>query len=131
MKVNDILKDAKVMIVDEILADVNLIYSVIYNLITNALKFTPEMGTIKININKNDSNYIISVKDSGIGMPERIRNSLFKIGEVKSRPGTNNEPGTGLGLLLCHEILISHGGIIRVQSEENKGSEFIIELPLT
>lgn len=115
---------------ENIYADVNLFYSVIYNLITNALKFTPESGNITINAKSDEENYIISVKDSGIGMPDKVKNSLFKVGEVKSRPGTNDEPGTGLGLLLCQEIVNSHGGTIHVESEENKGSEFIIKLPL-
>lgn len=109
--------------------DVNMLYSVIHNLITNSLKFTNEKGKIIVKSEETDDKVIIRVKDNGIGMNEIVKNSLFKIDEVRSRPGTNEEPGTGLGLILCQEIILQHKGKIRVESRENVGTEFIIELP--
>lgn len=116
--------------VENIFGDVNLLYSVFHNLITNSIKFTPEGGSILIKSSQNNDKIIISVRDTGVGMSEKIRNSLFKIDEIRSTPGTNSEPGTGLGLLLCKEIVEQHKGEIFVESQEGKGTEFIIELPI-
>lgn len=122
-----LVKDIKA---SNIYGDVNMLYSVFHNLITNSLKFTSEKGTITFKSEEKGDKVILSIKDNGIGMNEVIKNSLFKIDEVRSRPGTNEEPGTGLGLILCKEIIEQHKGTIRVESEEGVGSEFIIELPI-
>jgi signal transduction histidine kinase len=122
-----LVKDIKA---SNIYGDVNMLYSVFHNLITNSLKFTSEKGKITFKSEEKDNKVILSIKDNGIGMNEVIKNSLFKIDEVRSRPGTNEEPGTGLGLILCKEIIEQHKGTIRVESEEGVGSEFIIELPI-
>jgi len=122
-----LVKDIKA---SNIYGDVNMLYSVFHNLITNSLKFTSEKGKITFKSEEKDNKVILSIMDNGIGMNEVIKNSLFKIDEVRSRPGTNEEPGTGLGLILCKEIIEQHKGTIRVESEEGVGSEFIIELPI-
>ena len=112
-----------------VFGDVNMLYSVIHNLTTNSLKFTKEKGKITFKAEEIGDKIIISIQDNGIGMDENVKNSLFKIDEVRSRPGINEEPGTGLGLILCQEIVKQHKGNIRVESQENIGTKFIIELP--
>lgn len=109
--------------------DQNQLYSVLHNLTSNALKFTKEGGTITMSAEKTESGVVIKVKDTGIGMPKEMADSIFALNKMRSRPGTNNEPGTGLGLVLCHEIVDKHGGKIWVESEENVGTTFLFELP--
>ncbi len=113
----------------EVYADSNMINFVIRNLLTNAIKFTPKHGEIRFNI-KNEKNYVeFCIKDTGIGMNTTQLNSLFEIDQTFSAKGTENETGTGLGLILCKDFIDFHKGKIRVQSELGKGSEFCIELP--
>lgn len=72
---------------------------------------------------------MVSVKDSGVGIPESRIGNLFRIDQSYSTPDTNNEMGTGLGLILCKEFIEKHGGTIWVESEEGKGSTFSFTLP--
>lgn len=99
------------------------------NLISNALKFSESDSKIKITSGSKDDQLIVKVKDFGIGMPVEVKENLFNPGDRPKRYGTNNEKGTGLGLLLCKEFVELHNGKIDVESEEGKGSEFIITLP--
>jgi len=119
---------------DKIYADRNMILTILRNLITNAIKFTPEGGQISILesvMTKGKENFIkITIKDTGIGISKEKQLTLFDIGENNSTLGTNNEKGTGLGLILCYEFVKKHGGEIWVESEEGKGSEFNFTLPL-
>ncbi len=115
-------------------ADKNMIETVIRNLISNALKFTPKNGEISINTrfatDENEQNFTqISIKDSGVGISPEIQNKLFKITEAVSTKGTENEAGTGLGLILCKEFVEKHGGKIWVKSETGKGSSFYFIIP--
>jgi len=112
-------------------ADMQMLNTVLRNLISNAIKFTPRNGTIEIGAieDKDNSFTTIYVKDSGIGMDSELISKLFKIDEKVSRPGTNDEPSTGLGLLLCKEFIERHGGQIWVESEVGKGSTFYFTLP--
>ncbi|MCX6153569.1 MAG: PAS domain-containing sensor histidine kinase [Candidatus Kapabacteria bacterium] len=119
---------------DEIVtADVRMLNTVIRNLISNAIKFTPRGGKIEIGLLKTENSLnqlkSIYIKDSGIGMSDDIIGKLFKLDQKVSRPGTENEPSTGLGLLLCKEFIERHGGKIWVESEIGKGSTFIFSLP--
>jgi len=108
-----------------IYADEKMIDSVIRNLLSNAIKFTPRGGGVLISARKIDSGKVeISVRDTGIGMSEEYRKKLFKIDEKVGSEGTEAEPSTGLGLLLCKEFVEKNGGTIRVESEEGKGSTF-------
>ena len=111
------------------LVDKNTILTVVRNLINNAVKFTASGGTITIDtfVNQNDVN--IHIIDTGVGMTAEVINHLFKIGKNISTKGTNDEMGTGLGLILSKEFIERNGGSISVKSEVNKGSEFIITLP--
>ncbi len=109
--------------------DVNLINTVIRNLISNSIKYTPEGGEISIASMKVGEFIHIAISDNGIGIePSRIDN-LFKIDENISTPGTKNEKGTGLGLILCKEFVEMHGGKIWVESELGKGTTFWFSLP--
>ena len=113
-----------------VFAESNMLQTVIRNLISNAVKFTPKDGRISLSAKADgDNNIEISVKDSGIGMSRAIVDNLFRIDVRTNRKGTENESGTGLGLLLCKEFVEKHGGKIRVESEADKGSVFYFTIP--
>ncbi|MDQ2177313.1 ATP-binding protein [Marinifilum sp. D714] len=108
--------------------DENMIDTVVRNLVSNAIKFTPRGGVIKVSSQVVGQFIEITVADNGIGItPENI-SKLFKIDEKVSKNGTENESGTGLGLILCKEFVERHGGEIRVESELGKGSKFIFTI---
>ena len=124
-------KNKKIEIVNEISdeleiwADFNMIQTIFRNLVSNAMKFTSHGGAIVINARRLADNYIeISIIDSGIGISQELQTKLFRIDEKTSRRGTNDEPSTGLGLILCKEFVERHLGQIWVQSEPGKGSAF-------
>ncbi|MGC4035030.1 MAG: HAMP domain-containing sensor histidine kinase [Chitinophagaceae bacterium] len=109
-------------------ADRDMINLVLRNLISNAIKFTPEKGRISIQASNNNGQVKISVEDNGIGMNEETLDKLFK--EFYTSNGTSNESGTGLGLMLCKEFLAKNDGTISVASQEGKGSNFTFTLPI-
>lgn len=110
--------------------DKNLIMTVIRNLVTNAKKFTPEGGVIKVTAQPlGNSRVIITVEDTGIGMTKEECNKLFQVDKKFSKSGTKGETGTGLGLILSKEFIDKSGGTIQVESFEGEGSAFIITLP--
>lgn len=114
--------------------DVNMINTVIRNLLTNAIKFTPKGGKIEIGSLKSNElsgHTIFYVKDTGIGMDDATIENLFKLDQKTSRSGTFGETGTGLGLILCKEFIEKHNGNIWVESELGKGSTFYFSLPNT
>ena len=116
-----------------IYADLPILNTVIRNLISNAIKFTPrggtvEVGTIDTNNDHKTTEVCVYIKDNGLGMNEDTLGKLFKIDQKVSRPGTENEPSTGLGLLLCKEFIEKLGGRIWVESEIGKGSTFYFTL---
>ncbi len=111
--------------------DANMVGTVVRNLISNAIKFTHRTCKITISYNLTDDNFVqIKVADTGTGMDESTLSNLFSIGNSQSHSGTENEQGTGLGLVLCKELVEKHGGIITVDSAPNKGSVFQFSLPL-
>jgi len=112
-------------------ADRNMLNTILRNLISNAIKFTHRGGSISISSEQHDDFHVITVSDTGIGMSESTRNKLFKINEKTSIPGTEKEMGTGIGLILCKEFVERHGGIIWVESEPGKGSDFKFTIPAT
>ncbi len=119
-------------------ADVQMVNTVIRNLLSNSIKFTPRGGRIEIGIDDSliesivPKNYIcIYVKDSGVGMNESTIAKLFKIDEKVSRPGTEGEPSTGLGLLLCKEFIEMNSGKIWVESQVGIGTAFKFILPIS
>jgi signal transduction histidine kinase len=98
-------------------------------LLTNAIKFTNDSGEIVISAEAKDKDWVISVRDNGIGMSDEIQKKLFdKINPYSTR-GTANEKGTGLGLILCKEFVEKNGGRIWVESKEGQGSTFWFTLP--
>ncbi|OFY83367.1 MAG: hypothetical protein A3F72_20435 [Bacteroidetes bacterium RIFCSPLOWO2_12_FULL_35_15] len=105
-------------------ADPNMISTVLRNLISNAIKFSHPGAEVTVSARKNVNHVELSIKDSGIGIPQTELNRLFKIDQKYSILGTNNETGTGLGLILCKEFVEKHSGKIWAQSECGKGSEF-------
>ncbi len=104
--------------------------TVIRNLVANAIKFTPEGGTVKINAQSGKDEVLITIADTGVGIPASVIDKLFRIDTKHSTKGTADEKGTGLGLILCKEFIEKNGGTIGVQSEEGKGSTFYFTLPL-
>jgi len=111
-------------------ADALMLRSVFQNLISNAIKFTHSGGIVTVKAFEKDSFIEISVEDSGVGISEERIQRMFQIEHTTSTKGTNHEKGTGLGLILSKEFVEKHGGQIRVESELNKGSRFIISLPI-
>lgn len=109
-------------------ADKNMIKTVLRNLISNSIKFTDKNGSIKIKASHKKENVIITVLDTGVGISLENQKKLWDITKYYSTPGTNNEMGTGFGLLLCKEFIDKHGGDIKVESKEGKGSKFTIKL---
>ncbi|OFX24321.1 MAG: hypothetical protein A2041_14155 [Bacteroidetes bacterium GWA2_31_9b] len=109
--------------------DENQIKTILRNLICNAVKFTSRNGLIIVKSEVKESDIHISVKDTGIGISEDLIKNLFRIDKLFSKIGTNNEKGSGLGLILCKEFVEKHGGKIWVESIPEKGSEFIFSIP--
>ncbi len=116
-------------------ADENMIKCVLRNLISNAVKFTNPGGKVTVTAEEKDDFIVISVSDTGVGIPEAKLPGLFKLGESVekvekySTPGTAREKGTGLGLMLCKEFVEKNGGTIHVTSRVGQGSSFEFSLP--
>jgi len=111
-------------------ADSSMISTIIRNTTNNSIKFSNDNSFIDINYHKTDDKHVLTIKDSGIGMNDEILNNLFRIDAPVSRPGTKNEKGTGLGLIICKEFVDMHGGEIQVNSKPGDGTEFKIIIPL-
>ena len=133
---NDMAKNKNIEIrlakaeVENVYADKEMVKTVIRNLIGNALKFTLQGGLVEIEVIEDDRFARISVKDNGIGMDSTYLENLFSIESMQSRPGTENESGSGLGLILCKEYIEKNGGRLGVTSKIGTGSTFTFTLPL-
>ncbi len=114
----------------KIKADLNMLKTVMRNLVSNAIKFTNQNGSINIYSEKSDENIIITVSDNGIGIPEENITNLWDYSQLITTSGTEGERGTGIGLPLCKEFVEKHGGKIWVESEVGKGSDFKFTMPL-
>ena len=110
-------------------ADADMLRSIIHNLLTNAIKFTPPEGSIFISSIENNNFIEVSVLDTGIGISKDKSDMLFNVSSIFSTKGTAGEIGTGLGLTLCKEFIERNKGKIWVESELNKGSKFIFTIP--
>lgn len=110
-------------------ADEQMISTILRNLISNGIKFTHKGGEIRIAVEQTEKEIIISVADNGIGIESERIQDFFRIDKNTSTPGTNNEEGTGLGLILCKEFVGKHNGKIWVESMRGRGSVFYFTLP--
>ena len=128
----DIVLSFNSSVANEIEADPSILRIVLINLVSNALKYTPENGEIKVSAYREKERLILVVKDSGIGMSVDMVAKMFDNKTIlESKEGLRNEKGTGLGLMLCADLVQIHQGEIRVWSELGAGSIFEIELPVT
>ena len=110
-------------------ADSRMFETVLRNIVSNAVKYTPFGGKVSIQAKDNDEVVIFSVVDTGVGMDEEQVANLFNVDKKASRPGTNNELGTGFGLILCREFVKKNGGELTVESSPGKGSSFSFTVP--
>lgn len=126
-------KDIEVMIDitpgKEIIADRNMISTVFRNLIANALKYTKKGGKLKITLKEMDNLNEFCISDNGIGISAKKLKKLFSSENYISTPGTEQEKGTGLGLLICKDFIEKHKGAIYAESEINKGTQFYFTIP--
>jgi two-component system sensor histidine kinase/response regulator len=119
-----------------VLADADMMNTILRNLVSNAIKFTPNFGSVDIISKVTPANTFsgkavsLTIMDYGIGMDIKTLNNLFSVENKTARPGTNNEKGTGLGLVLCKEFIEKHEGSIHAESVEMQGSKFTISLPI-
>ena len=111
-----------------IYANKNMLQLVLRNLISNAIKFTPKGGKVDIIMQQDYLDLLLIVKDSGVGMSAETLTNLFRANKHTSTRGTENEKGTGLGLILCKEFVDKYNGKLFVESEPGKGSKFTIKL---
>jgi two-component system, sensor histidine kinase and response regulator len=114
----------------KVIADQNMISTVVRNLLSNAVKYTKNGGSIELSLTREGDCARISIADTGIGMSPENVSKLFKVNENYKTYGTNQEEGTGLGLILCKEFIDINMGQIEVHSEVNKGTETLFRLPL-
>jgi two-component system, sensor histidine kinase and response regulator len=110
-------------------ADMEMVSIVLYNLVANAIKFTPSNGRVSVRAECSSDYATIAVKDNGVGLSEE-QQLKFTERKTFTSSGTNNEKGTGLGLLFCHEFINQNGGTLSVMSSLNTGTEFSFTLPL-
>ena len=110
-------------------ADKDMLKTILRNLISNAIKFTPKNGKIEVHATQGEQQVEIAVCDNGTGMTQKNLDKLFKLDIINSTPGTEDERGTGLGLMLCSDFVKKHGGKIWAESEPAKGSNFKFTMP--
>ena len=134
--IHELAKSKKIEIITDIpdglvvFADKNMLQTILRNLISNALKFTPKGGKINVSAKtSNNKSVEISIQDTGIGMNNFLVTNLFRLDVQTTREGTDGEPSTGLGMLLCKEFVEKHGGKLWVESKEGNGSTFYFTLP--
>lgn len=104
-------------------------FQIIHNLVSNAIKFTPDNGEIDIIVEETSTTFIVRVKDNGIGIPAQLQSSLFQSRTPSRRTGLKNEASTGLGLSIVKTLVDLLDGRVSFQTDEDKGSVFSIELP--
>jgi len=114
-----------------VFADKAMLSTILRNLISNAIKFTNSGGFIVISARQNQNDITVTISDSGVGIAADGIKKLFRIDESFSTIGTQNETGTGLGLLICKEFVQKHGGKIRAESKPGKGSIFSFTIPVS
>lgn len=114
-----------------VFADLAMTHTILRNLTSNALKFTQSGGSVSARLDKEQDRCSVQIKDTGVGMSQEIQQSLFRLDvRPQSLRGTQNETGTGLGLILCREFIEKMGGALSVESVPGKGSTFRFALPV-
>ena len=113
----------------DVYCDEQFLKTVLRNLVSNAVKFTGQGGIIKIEASEKGNFYEVSVSDTGVGIKKKDQEKLFTVGNTFTTTGTEDEKGTGLGLILCQEFVKKWGGKIFVESEPGKGSKFTVTIP--
>ena len=113
----------------EVFADYQKIQQILYNLISNAIKYSPENNEVEISVSADDEKFQISVHDNGIGIDKKYHGKIFAKFVQLDSAYTKKESSTGLGLTITKELVELHGGKISVVSEINNGSTFIVEIP--
>ena len=111
------------------MADVHMISIVLHNLISNAIKFSKNNGSVKVYVQQFDQYSKVFIEDEGIGLDEKVIEHLFSVAYDHKTIGNSQEKGTGIGLILCKEFITRHRGDIGVESKINKGSTFFFTLP--
>jgi signal transduction histidine kinase len=106
-----------------------MLTSVLSNLLANAVKFSYRDSQVRIETKERENEVIVAVKDTGVGIAAGDIEKLFRLETTVSNPGTEDERGTGLGLLIVKELVEKHGGKIWVESKPGKGSTFRFSLP--
>ena len=115
--------------VDRVRSDRHVLSTVIRNLVDNAIKYTPEGGSVRVSAEEQENKILLSVKDNGIGMSEEQISTLFTLDKDKSTEGTAGERGTGLGMHLVQQLVMKLEGTIKVDSDIDRGSTFEVVLP--
>ncbi len=110
-------------------ADMNMVNTIVRNLVFNAIKFTNSSGNVSIDCETSDQFIIVKVIDTGVGIRKEKQGSIFKNQRGNSTTGTANETGTGLGLIICKEFTLKNGGEIWLESEPGKGTTIFFTLP--
>lgn len=113
----------------KVFADKRMMATILRNLISNGIKFTPQGGKVSTHARIEQQKLVVSVRDSGVGIPKANLEKIFRVDTDLTTPGTQREKGSGLGLLLCKEFVELHGGEITVESEPGKGSTFYFWVP--
>ncbi|MDR2232223.1 MAG: HAMP domain-containing histidine kinase [Tannerella sp.] len=113
----------------DITGDSNMLATAVRNLLSNAVKFTPAGGTVTLDVARTGTDstapeYTISVSDTGVGMTADQIANLFRLDNARSQPGTAGEQGSGLGLIVCRELIEKHGSALHVESAPDSGSRF-------
>jgi signal transduction histidine kinase len=105
--------------------------TVVRNIISNAIKYTPRSGNIEIEVQQDSQFYKVSIKDSGVGFDNETAVKIFDTASFYTTNGTNNESGSGLGLLLSKEFVEKNGGKIWAESKPEKGATFYFTIPIS
>lgn len=127
--IKDIKLSSDISINYLVYADQDMIDSILRNLVSNAIKYTRKGGKVKVSAKTNTNNVEITVADNGVGIPPNKQSEIFEIDKRTNTSGTENEEGTGLGLIICKDFLARNGGQIWVESTQEKGSKFTFSLP--
>jgi len=111
-------------------ADLDMVTTILRNLISNAIKFTHQGGEIKITASNHDERILVKVQDNGVGIPSEKIDSIFEPDQTHMNLGTDGEKGTGLGLIICKDFAVKNDGELWAESEVGKGSVFHLTLPV-